>query len=513
MDSFLRRIRAAHYIDWPAAGLLAALLVLLVGRVGTPVLHVWDEARLAVSAAEMLRSGDWLVVRYEGQPDLWSPKPPLLIWLQAASLHWLGYSTWATRLPSVLAALGTAWCIYRFGRYTLGSRFTGIFAALILATSPGFNGTHVARYGDYDALLTLGLTAAALHWYRYAQQRQPGQLWRGAGWLALALLTKSAAAVLLLPAVGLALLLDPAGRWVFGQWHTYGAVAAAFGPLALFYGLREQAAPGYLAAIWLSEWYGRLRLQLAATYFPWWTYLQRLFFPGLLTWSWLLPVGGWLGVSAAAAAAPTRRFARFASVYIVVFLVILSAARTRLAWYSAPVYPMAALLCALGLTQLTRQALRAWRWPRPVVAGLLVLALGVPAGVLLRHEWGRWEAEKADASLWYGYQLPHVLALRPRLRTFTILAEHRYQATLHFYVAGLRQQGIQAVVLTTLDADLRHFQPGQVLLVSSAALQRSLHQRYRTQALPFAGPGALLRILGRHPETEDTPTAGNRQYR
>ncbi|MBJ6109715.1 hypothetical protein JAO73_11875 [Hymenobacter sp. BT523] len=97
---------------------------------------MWDEARLAVNATEILQSGDWLITRYDGQPDLWNTKPPLFIWLQA-----------------------------------------------------GFNGTHVARFGDYDAVLTLALTATALQWYRYAHDRQTKQLWRGAAWLGLALLT------------------------------------------------------------------------------------------------------------------------------------------------------------------------------------------------------------------------------------------------------------------------------------------------------------------------------------
>ncbi|MGY3090378.1 4-amino-4-deoxy-L-arabinose transferase-like glycosyltransferase [Hymenobacter sp. UYAg731] len=496
MGPFLRHLWAKRGVDLYQTGLLMALVVLLVWNVGVPVLHDWDEARLAVNASEMLRTGDWLITHYDGHPDLWNTKPPLLIWLQAASLYVLGYSMWAIRLPSVVAALATAWLLYRFGCYTLGSRFVGTFAALILATSPGYNGMHVARFGDYDALLVLGLTATALNWYQYAQQRRAGRLWRGAAWFALALLTKSAAALLLLPAVALALLLEPASRWVFGQWRTYAAVAVAVVPLAVFYSLREAAAPGYLAATWFNDWYGRLSQRIVTVNYPWWIYIQRLLFPGLLTWVWLLPVGSWLGFSAAAGATPTRRFARFASVYVFVFLIILSMARTRLWWYSAPVYPMAALLCALGLAHLVRQARHRWHWPKPATAGLLVLAAVVPAAVLLRHEWTRWEAEKTDPMLQYGYQLPRIVVAYPTLYTFNILREPGYHTTLNFYLAALHAQGVSPIEIIGKDAALQQLKPGQRLLVCSALMQRYVQQHYRTQPLESVAPCVFLEILG-----------------
>ena len=322
----------------------------------------------------------------------------------------------------------------------------GTFAALILATSPGFNGTHVARFGDYDALLTLGLTATALNWYQYAQRRQAGRLWLGALCFALALLTKSAAAVLLLPAVAVAGLAQPGGRWVFGQWRTYAAIAGAFGPLILFSGLREAAAPGYLAATWFNDWFGRFSQNVVLTDYPWWIYVQRLFFPGLLTWSWLLPIGCWLGLTAASTTAAKYRFAQFVSLYVFVFLVLISLARTRLTWYSAPVYPMAALLCALGLEHLRQQALHCWRWPKPAVASLLLLALVVPASILLRHERARWDAEQADPILRYGYQLPPLLQMQPRPRTVTIVQNGQYEAVLLFYIIALRERGIQPIM-------------------------------------------------------------------
>lgn len=496
MGSFLRRWPASFQVDFIGLGLFLVLLILLAWGVGTPVLQHWDEARLAVNAAEMLRSGNWLVTQYGGQPDLWNTKPPLLIWLQAACLYLLGHNTLAIRLPSVAAALATAWLVYRFGRYGLGSRLVGTFAALVLATSPGFNGTHVARFGDYDALLCLTLTAAALCWYRYCQLRQYAQLWRGAGWFALALLTKSAAALLILPSLAVGLLVQPAS-WVFRQWRTYGAVAAAFVPLALFYALREAAGPGYLAATWANDWYGRLSQPLAAVRHPWWVYFERLLFPGLLAWSLLLPVAAWpSGFARRAAATPQVHFARFASLYVAVFLVMISVARTRLAWYSAPVYPVAALLCALGLERLTRHARTRWGWPRPVVVGLLALATAGSGAVLLHHEWARWRTSKTDPVQLYGHQIPAFLAAAPRPRSFLILREQYYDAVLDFYVAALRHQGAPPTVLIADGCILQQLRPGQQILICPESVQRYVRQHYRTRPLRPAAPCAFVEILG-----------------
>ena len=495
MNYFWRHFQTTYRLDWQQLGLLATLVLLFTWYTGTPVLHLWDESRLAVNATEMLQSGDWLVTRFEGQPDLWNTKPPLLIWLQASCLHWLGYGMWAIRLPSVLAALATAWLIYRFGRYTLKSHFVGAFAALILATSPGFNGTHVARFGDYDALLTLGLTATALNWYPYAQQRQTKQLWWGALWFALALLTKSAAAALLLPAILIGWLAQPGGRWALRQWRTYAAISAAFGPLGLFYGLREAAAPGYLAAVWFNDWYGRLTQHIVTVDYPWWIYLQRLLFPGLLIWSWLLPVGCWLSLAAASAAAPKRRFARFASLYVFAFVLLISLARTRLTWYSAPIYPMAALLCALGLEYLSKQALQHWNWPKPVIASALVLALVGAVSLLLYHERIRWESEKVDPTLHYGYQLPPLLKLQPRVSAVTIVREERYEAVLHFYTATLRATGTQPTIITSTKVSLQHLRPGQLLLACSDSVKHYVWQHYRTRPRTRAASCTLLEIV------------------
>ncbi len=95
----------------PGAGGLfqARLLVAVVAAVTLP--GVWasslqgcDEAYYAQMARGMLETGDWWVPRYDGTPPF--DKPPLLMWLVAASFRLFGVGDLQARLPLLL--LGAA---------------------------------------------------------------------------------------------------------------------------------------------------------------------------------------------------------------------------------------------------------------------------------------------------------------------------------------------------------------------------------------------------------------------
>src|SRR5262245_6165309 len=66
-------------------------------------IRIWDESRLAANAFEMYFNHDYIVTRYGGLPDLWSTKPPLMIWLQVLCMHFVGFNEIAVRLPSAIS--------------------------------------------------------------------------------------------------------------------------------------------------------------------------------------------------------------------------------------------------------------------------------------------------------------------------------------------------------------------------------------------------------------------------
>jgi 4-amino-4-deoxy-L-arabinose transferase-like glycosyltransferase len=247
---------------------LLAIAWLLAFDLGRAPIQSWDEARQAVNALEMLRSGgQWLVTTFEHQPDLWNTKPPLLIWLQALSMHALGPTALAVRLPSLLATLGTVGLLYGAGR-GVGRPALGLLAGALLVTMAGYLGPHVARSGDYDALLCGLVLGQVLATFFYVETGRRRYLALAAGAVGAAVLTKGVAGLLGLPSLGIYLLLEKKLWATLRQPAFWLAAAGALAAPALYYVLRERALPGYWATVWANELGGRYAHNMSAARRP-----------------------------------------------------------------------------------------------------------------------------------------------------------------------------------------------------------------------------------------------------
>src|SRR5262249_14268895 len=117
-----------------------ATLLLILAMVGSEpagsALAAPDETRYAEIPREMLATGDFVVPRLNGVP--YFEKPPLLYWVNAASLRLFGETPWAARLPTRLAGLGTTLTLVFFVRSIWGE-LAGLAAAFAyLLTPSGF---------------------------------------------------------------------------------------------------------------------------------------------------------------------------------------------------------------------------------------------------------------------------------------------------------------------------------------------------------------------------------------
>jgi 4-amino-4-deoxy-L-arabinose transferase-like glycosyltransferase len=79
----------------------------------------------------------------------------------------------------------------------------GLLAGLALLTSKGFVAGHVARTGDYEALLLLFTTSQVLAVFAWLQTRQRRFLFLAGATVGLAVLTKGIAGLLFLPGIGI----------------------------------------------------------------------------------------------------------------------------------------------------------------------------------------------------------------------------------------------------------------------------------------------------------------------
>lgn len=182
-----------------------------------------DASQYGSIAMEMLHDGSWLQVKHRHADYL--DKPPLLFWSSAASFALFGLSNWAYKLPSLLAALGGIYAVFRFAKLFYPVE-TARHAAFILASALGL--IVVVNDVRTDTLL-LGLTACTV--WQLAEYQQFDR-WKNlllAGLFAgLAMLAKGPIG-LVAPvfALGTHLLLTGQWRAVFRwQWLAGLAVAA-----------------------------------------------------------------------------------------------------------------------------------------------------------------------------------------------------------------------------------------------------------------------------------------------
>ena len=107
---------------------LFMLFALLFLGAGIGLRDPWpsDEPRYALAAQQMVESGDWLFP-HRGS-ELYADKPPMLMWMQAATFEVVRNWRVAFLLPSLLAGLMTLALTYDLGRRLWDPR-VGLLAA------------------------------------------------------------------------------------------------------------------------------------------------------------------------------------------------------------------------------------------------------------------------------------------------------------------------------------------------------------------------------------------------
>jgi len=114
-----------------------------------------NEGMYAAIAQEMVSSGDWVTLRFDGVR--YFEKPPLWFWLTALGFSTFGPSEFVTRFWSAFSALGLVLLTYLLGRRLIGDR-AGFVSALILASS--FVLPLSARRASTDLLFSFFLALA-----------------------------------------------------------------------------------------------------------------------------------------------------------------------------------------------------------------------------------------------------------------------------------------------------------------------------------------------------------------
>ncbi|KQW73337.1 4-amino-4-deoxy-L-arabinose transferase [Phenylobacterium sp. Root77] len=233
LDRFSRGWRA------PAFAALIALLAGLPGVFAMPPLDR-DESRFAQATAQMLETGDFVVIQFQDQPRF--KKPVGIHWMQAGSVALVSQvedrEIWAYRLPSLLGAmLAAAACAWGAAVFFGGP--TGLLAGAILGST--FLLSTEAFIAKTDAVLagttTLALAALARIYAASRDGPPAGRLTRLLFWLGLSLsmLVKGPVGLMVVTLTALALWAwDRKGAWLKGLGWGWGLIlmAAIVGPWA-----------------------------------------------------------------------------------------------------------------------------------------------------------------------------------------------------------------------------------------------------------------------------------------
>ena len=416
--------------------LLAALIVLGAG-IGLRDPWPSDEPRYTLVAKQMVASGDWLFP-HRGS-ELYSDKPPMLMWIEAALYQLVGSWRAAFLLPSLLACLATLVLTWDIGRRLWNPRVGLVAAAAVLAT---FEFVYQGKRAQIDplvmALITLGNWGLLLHFLRGPNWRA---YWLGCFAAGLGVITKGVGVLALLMIApyllarmrrweGVVVTHGSALRWAGGALAFLAAIALWLVPMVLVADARGSPEyDAYVNDILFRQTAKRYATSYGGHQQPFWYFLPVLlfhFFPLSLAYV-SAARDGWRGLKLGDA-----RWLLLGG-WCLLVLIFFSLARGKREVYLMPMLPMLALALAPTLERIVdTRWLRTSAFAIAALAGLALIGGGIWA---LQGRWASMnlmaaERELAGAGRWLWLMmvamgalfLACAIAFRPRRGLHALLA-------------------------------------------------------------------------------------------
>ncbi|MDB5283518.1 MAG: hypothetical protein JWO06_2593 [Bacteroidota bacterium] len=445
-----------------AAIVLSIAAFFIFYRLDANPLYMWDESRLAVNALEMCRSGQWFVTTYRYKPDMWNVKPPLMIILQAMSMKMLGYNELAVRLPSAIAAFSTVILLFAFGIRQLKSRLVSVSAVLFLCTSGGYICMHVSRTGDYDTLLIFFLTAYFLSAFSFINTGKYRYYILFCGFLLLAMLTKGVGGIFFLPGTALMLLFHLKSKSFSLKYLL--PVFVVFIGIGAYYLLREKLTPGYVHTVIYEEIRGRMFNENFNTGSPWYYFFKRIVEVHFNPW-WILAL---LSLPVYFISGSTEK-KLIAAIWItlVIFWIAISISINKNDWYSAPSFPLLALLSAITFNAGISYFIKNIPYKNVAIGTTLLLIFYFPfiktisSVYEVNDHFGFAELIKANA-----------------VTDNTVIISSRYDPSLDFYQEALAIKGITIWIRPS-----ESVRPGETIITLNNSEADLVQQRFNCNVL------------------------------
>jgi 4-amino-4-deoxy-L-arabinose transferase-like glycosyltransferase len=393
--------RLARGGRWLAGAVCVIAAFNLTFRVGNEMVQVWDESLFAMTAGEMIGSGDWIGTTFLGALDYYNSKPPLQVWLVALSFSTFGPGLVALRLPAMIAAWLTVALLTWWGARAFG-RARAVVAGLVLATCYGFLYVHSGRSGNSDSLFTLLVTSTvATLW---ASRAHPWRrVWLGAI-VGLVFMVKGMG--ILMPLVVISGVELGTRREARARWLPLIAAAGVFALIVAPWAVARWQLDGwrFFDAMFFQDFVARASTVLDdhdGTPYYYLYFLQKHHYDWLLAAlvAFVCLPARWTRLRAIAWPAGDRADVVLLASWFAATFVLPSVVATKLGWYLNSFYP----LFALGVAWIVVEAWRATESTHAsravAVAASVVVALAVAEGKLAWHSYTRLDLERSAQSL------------------------------------------------------------------------------------------------------------------
>lgn len=491
MKTSIRNINKEHIYTFLKILFLFLLLYMpIFGFLDTLPIRIWDEARRSINALEMSQNHNFIVTHFEGNPDMWGTKPPLLIWAQVFFIKLIGFNELAIRMPSAIAAFLTCSLLMVFALRYFKSYLFGIIAVLVLITTPGYVSDHVSRTGDFDALLTFFTTLGSIFFFIYTENNKAKYIYGFFLAIALGVLTKGVAALFFIPAWFIYALIRKKILPLLTNKHFYFALAAFLTITVGFYLLREMQNPGYFDAVRENELGGRYLGALEGHENDFWFYfkaLKTLQFPSWYIWASFAVL-----ISVFHKDKKISRLSLFISLLSFVFLVVISNSKTMILWYDAQIFPLLALLTALFIHQIFLLLQNAPYLNQNLRFNIipylfLVILFFYPYQKTVSSAYKPKEKESEKEFYAISHFMKDAVNGKHQIDGFDLVYKG-YNAHLDFYVIRLEQKGIHVNIIE----DFKSLQPGDQIIVPDASLREKILKQYQTEIISEQENGVLL---------------------
>jgi 4-amino-4-deoxy-L-arabinose transferase-like glycosyltransferase len=324
---------------------LLALLsaVLLFNSLHRGGLAGYDDAFFAHQGKEMVVSGDWWNVHFNGH--LAFEYPPLYFWLEAMSFRVFGVNDFAAKFPTALCGLATILLVYFLTYELTGQIWLALLAMLVLMSTQFFvkNATHAMTDVPFTFFFTL-----TIFLYIKGLQKPAYLVFLGLP-LGLALLTRSVVGLLAVGIIVAHLILTKRYEFLRSPWLAAGFLLAIALPAA-WYGSQFHSHGAEVIQAHLRFVNSKIHVESASSN---WTTVFN--YPMALLkyyWPWLpfLLVG--LALEARAMRETKDSVATLLIVWVLFIFVPFSFAQTRYPRYIMAVFPAFSILSAMALDRL-----------------------------------------------------------------------------------------------------------------------------------------------------------------